>query len=70
MAPPQPRPVQISKVLSFASLAYGVLFYLAGVSGLLWPATPPLDVGLLSTAAVFILFGLVGLLLKPTPNQA
>ncbi|MEA3190135.1 MAG: hypothetical protein QOD77_717 [Thermoplasmata archaeon] len=57
--------MQLSKVLSLASLAFGVLFYVAAVAGLLWPATPPADVGILSTAGVFILMGLVGLLLRP-----
>jgi len=49
-------------VLSIASLAFGVLFYVASVAGLLWSKpTPPLDHGLVPTAAVFVLFGLVGL---------
>ena len=63
--------MQLSKVLSYASLAYGVLFYLAGVSGMLWAkASPPLDVGLVSTSVIFILMGAVGLLLKPEAKQA
>jgi hypothetical protein len=58
--------MQLSKILSYASLAFGALFYILSVAGLLWKAaTPPLDVGLVSTSAVFVLFGLVGLLLKP-----
>ncbi|MEK6985538.1 MAG: hypothetical protein AABX89_04045 [Candidatus Thermoplasmatota archaeon] len=62
--------MQMSRALSFASLVFGVLFYLVGVLGLLWPATAPLDVGLTSTSAIFILFGLFGLLLKPQPAKA
>ncbi|MCA1811084.1 MAG: hypothetical protein LC623_03620 [Halobacteriales archaeon] len=59
--------MHLSKVLSLASLAVGVLFYLTGVLGLLWPKSPPMDVGLLSTSAIFALFGLVGLLVQPKP---
>lgn len=62
--------MQLSKVLSLASLVVGVLYYLVGVLGLLWPKSPPGDVGLVSTAVVFILFGLVGLLVDRKPAQA
>jgi hypothetical protein len=63
--------MHVSKVLSLASIAVGVLFYLVGVLGLLWPSTKPFDVGLLSTSALLVLFGLVGLLLerKPAPSN-
>lgn len=55
---------RLSTALSIASLAFGVLFYLASVGGLLWgKATPPLDHGVVPVTAVFVLFGLVGLLL-------
>jgi len=55
---------RLSTVLSIASLAFGVLFYLASVGGLLWgKPTPPLDHGVVPVTAVFVLFGLVGLLL-------
>ena len=62
--------MHVSKILSVASLAVGVLFYLTGVLGLLWPKSPPMDVGLLSTSAIFVLFGLVGLLIKPQSETA
>lgn len=62
--------MHLSKVLSLASLAVGVLFYLTGVLGLLWPKSPPMDVGLLSTSAIFVLFGLVGLLVQPKATVA
>ena len=48
-------------ILSWASLAFGVVLYLIGVSGIFWPATPPADVGLLASSLVFVLFGVVGL---------
>jgi len=54
---------RVALVLSIASLAVGVIYYVGSVAGLLWSApTPPLDHGLVPTAAVFVLFGLVGLL--------
>jgi hypothetical protein len=56
--------MHLSKVLSLASIVLGVLFYLTGVLGLLWPASPPLDVGLVSTSVLFVLFGLVGLTMR------
>ena len=60
--------MHLSKVLSLVSIALGVLFYLQGILGLLFEkATPPGDVGLVSTSALFILLGLVGLLLEPKP---
>lgn len=62
----QSAPVQFSRGLSIASLVFGVLFYVVAVAGLLWPATQPSDVGLVSTTAVFVLFGAFGLLLRPT----
>ncbi|MCA1819603.1 MAG: hypothetical protein ABR562_05275 [Thermoplasmatota archaeon] len=55
---------RVSTVLSIASLAFGALFYLGSVGGLLWHAkTPPGDHGVVAVGAVFVLFGLVGLLL-------
>ena len=55
--------MHVSKIVSVVCIAVGVLFYFQGVLGLLWPKSPPMDVGLLSTSVLFILFGLVGLLL-------
>lgn len=57
--------MQLSKVLSVASLLFGLVFYVAAVAGVLWPATSPGDVGIVASAGVFVLLGLVGLLLKP-----
>lgn len=57
--------MHLSKVLSLASIAVGVLFYLVGVLGLLWPKSPPMDVGLVSTSAIFVLFGVAGLFVEP-----
>jgi uncharacterized membrane protein YiaA len=48
-------------ILSWLSLGFGVVLYLVGVTGLLWPATPPTDVGLLASSLVFVLFGVIGL---------
>ncbi|HUR62669.1 MAG TPA: hypothetical protein VM286_09940 [Candidatus Thermoplasmatota archaeon] len=59
--------MRLSKIVSLVCIVLGVLFYLQGVLGLLWPRSPPLDVGLLSTSALFVLFGLVGLLLDRKP---
>ncbi len=62
--------MQTAKILSLACLAFGVLFYLASVGGLLWhAASPPMDVGLVATTAVFVLLGILGLLLKDAPAQ-
>jgi len=58
------------KILALGCLAIGVLFYVAAVAGLMWPATPPMDVGVVSTSGVFILLGLLGLLLKDRPAQS
>lgn len=46
--------------LSLASLAFGILFFVLTV---LLLGTPPLDIGMVSTAAVFVLLGVFGLLL-------
>ena len=55
---------RLSLTLSIASLAFGVLFYLGSVGGLLWgKATPWNDHGVIPVTAVFVLFGAVGLLL-------
>ncbi|MEA3203278.1 MAG: hypothetical protein QOI63_953, partial [Thermoplasmata archaeon] len=43
--------MNLRKVVAFGLIAVGVLFYLVGVLGILWPKTPPTDVGLLSTSA-------------------
>lgn len=51
-------------VLSWACLVAGVLFYIAAISGLMFGnATPPGDVGVVSTSLVLVLFGGAGLLL-------
>jgi len=50
------------RTLSIASIAVGVLFYVLGVSGALWPATPPTDVGLATVSILAVLFGAVGFL--------
>lgn len=52
-------------LLSAASLGFGVLFFILSV---LFIGAPPLDIGMLSTAAVFILFGVFGLLLARTQD--
>jgi hypothetical protein len=60
-------------LLSGVCLVLGVGFYVAGVAGFLWTKTAPGDVGLLSTSAVFVLFGVLGLVLKKAqapPPQA
>ncbi len=58
--------MRTGKIVALCSLALGVLFYLAAIAGIMWPATPPMDVGVISTSAVFVLFGLLGLMLKDT----
>ena len=65
--PPQAVGVALGRILAIASLAFGVLFYVLGVAGVFWPASPATDVGLLSTSAIFVLMGGLGLLLKPQP---
>lgn len=60
--------MNLGKILALASLVFGLLFYVVAVAGLLWPATPPTDVGLVATSAVFVLFGAFGLLLR-SPAQ-
>lgn len=62
--------MRTSKVLALACLAVGVLFYVVAIAGLLWPATKPTDVGLLSTSGVLVLFGLAGLALREPPVRA
>lgn len=55
--------------LSWACVVVGVVFYLAGVSGLLFGnATPPGDVGLVSVTLVLVLFGVVGIMLTRKPT--
>ncbi len=54
----------VTKTLSFASLAFGAILYLVSVTGVAYEAaTPPGDIGLVSTVLVFLLFGVFGLLL-------
>lgn len=58
-----------ARILSVVLLAFAVVYYLVAVTGLLWPATPPLDVGIVSTTAIFALLGGLGLLVtqeRPT----
>lgn len=53
-----PRPVSI------AVLLFGLVLYIAAVSGALFgAATPPTDVGALSVLIVSVLFGALGFLL-------
>jgi hypothetical protein len=55
---------RLSLVLSVASLLFGVLVYVGSVAGLLWAKpTPVADHGVIPVAAIFVLFGLAGLLL-------
>lgn len=55
---------RLSLIVSVACIAFGVLFYLGSIGGLLWAEkTPPFDHGVLPTAVVFVLFGALGLLL-------
>ncbi len=54
----------LTSTLSIASIAFGVILYLTSVLGLFFKAaSPPLDVGLLSTTGIFVLFGVLGLML-------
>jgi hypothetical protein len=55
---------RLTTVLSIASLAFGVLFYLGSVGGIFWnESTPPLDHGVVPVSLIFVLFGVLGLLL-------
>jgi hypothetical protein len=55
---------RLSQALSVASLLFGVLFYLGSVSGVLWQKPSEWnDHGVVPVAALFVLFGLVGLML-------
>jgi hypothetical protein len=55
---------RLSLSLSIASLLFGVIVYVGSVSGAFWAKATPLgDHGVIPTAAVFVLFGLLGLLL-------
>ena len=55
---------RLSLVLSVASLLFGVLVYVGSVAGLLWAKpTPAGDHGVIPVAAIFVLFGVVGLFL-------
>lgn len=53
--------------LSLAVLAFGILFFVLSV---LLLGAPPLDIGMLSTAAVFVLLGVFGLLLGRAQDAA
>jgi hypothetical protein len=60
--------MRTGKMVAIGCLVLGVLFYLGSVAGLLWAnPTPVADVGVISTAGIFVLFGLVGLMLKERP---
>lgn len=48
-------------ILSAASLAFGLLFFVLAIAFI---GAPVMDIGMLSTAAVFVLFGVFGLLLS------
>lgn len=52
--------MQTTFLLSAVSLAFGLLFFLLSVVLL---GAPVLDIGMLSTAGVFVLFGALGLIL-------
>jgi hypothetical protein len=62
--------MNLRKVAALVLIAFGVLLYLVGILGVLWPRTQPGDVGLVSTSAIFALFGIVGLFVdgKPAAN--
>lgn len=53
--------MQTGRALSIASLGFGVVYFILGVTGLMWPATPATDVGLVSVTGVFVLMGALGL---------
>ncbi len=56
--------MDLIKPLSFVSLAIAVILYLASVTGIFYgAATPPGDIGLVSTTLVFLLLGAAGLAL-------
>lgn len=55
--------MNMSRMLSVASLVFAVVYYLVAVSGLMWNATPLLDVGIVATCGIFALFGILGLAL-------
>jgi hypothetical protein len=57
-------------ILGLALLAFAVLFFLVAVTGMLWPASPVTDVGVLSVTSITLLFGLGALALSryPTPE--
>ncbi|MHB8632616.1 MAG: hypothetical protein ACYDBQ_01430 [Thermoplasmatota archaeon] len=49
-------------------LAAGIVFFLVSVSGLLWPASPWNDVGVLSVTLVTVPLGAAGMLASRYPN--
>jgi hypothetical protein len=59
-----------ARILAIACIALGLLIYVAAVAGLLFAkATPPGDVGALSTLASFLLFGILAFLLDRQPGR-
>jgi hypothetical protein len=58
-------------IMGLASLIFGALLLIVSVAGVFWPATPITDPGMLSTSAVFLLFGVLGIVLgKQTAKTA
>lgn len=63
--------MDLSKPLAVLALVIGVGIYLGAVSGALFAeATPPGDVGALTTLGMGLLFGGLGLALGRTPKAA
>ena len=63
--------MDLSKPLAALALLVGAGIYLGAVSGALFEeATPPGDVGALTTLAMGLLFGGLGLLAGRTPKPA
>lgn len=60
--------VNLAQALGWAVIALGVAIYLGAVGGVLFGgATPPLDVGAVSTLVVCLLFGALALALSRKP---
>jgi hypothetical protein len=63
--------MDLSKPLAILALVVGAGSYLGAVSGALFDeATPPTDVGALTTLAIGVLFGVLGFLLGRQPQAA
>lgn len=61
----------LSRPLAIVCIVLGLGIYLAAVSGALFAeATPPLDVGAVSTLLTFLLFGVLAFLLDRRPTGA